>query len=293
MLNDREMTAPTFDEPYPVSDEKVEFFRENGYVRFDNVIDAEELEYLRDALDYALEHRDGFVRDLAATDSDGDDDGDSNGDSDGNSDKEVATDKILQMVNMWEHFPAIKVYSLNSRLAGMARRLTGSEKVWLWHDQALVKKPGPSAASPWHQDQPYWPVKEPGMISCWMALDDVTIDKGCMQFIPGSHKWGEFAPMSFTGDGPALEDVLSDEHKNAWNPEPVELSAGDCTWHHGWTWHYTNPNTTNEIRRALVTIYIPEGVTYAGDEKMEHVLSPSITSKKGEQLRGSAFPLLP
>ena len=99
--------------------------------------------------------------------------------------------------------------------------------------------------------------------------------------------------MSFTGDGPQLEDILSEEQKAIWNPVAIELKAGDCTWHHGWTWHFTNPNTTNEIRRALVTIYIPEGVRYVGDEKQDHVLSPTITSKKGEQLEGTAFPILP
>lgn len=275
------MSQKTFSKPYPVSDEKVDFFHENGYVRFDGVLDAEELDSIRDALGYALDHRDGFVRDLAATDGD-------NADGDGG-----GKDKILQMVNLWQNFPAIKTYSMNSRLAGMARRLTGSRTVRLFHDQALVKEPGPSAASPWHQDQPYWPVKDPGMISCWMALDDVTIEKGCMQFIAGSHKWGEFAPMSFTGDGPQLEDILSDEQKAVWNPIPIELKAGDCTWHHGWMWHFTNPNSTNEIRRAMVTIYIPEGVNYVAEDKMEHVLSHTITSKKGEPLRGTAFPLLP
>lgn len=271
------MPSPTFSKPYPVSDDEVAFFRENGYVRFDGVLNAEELEYLREALGYALDHREGFTRDLAATESDGGE----------------KVDKILQMVNLWEHFPDIKTYSMNSRLAGMARRLTGSPTVRLFHDQALVKKPGPSAPSPWHQDQPYWPSKEPGMISCWMALDDVTIEKGCMQFIAGSHKWGEFPPMSFTGEGPYLEDILSDEQKAVWNPVPIELKAGDCTWHHGLTWHFTNANTTNQIRRALVTIYIPEGITYAAEDKMEHVLTPTITSKKGELLRGSVFQVLP
>jgi len=270
------MPATPFSEPYSVSDEKVDFFRENGYVRFDSVLDASELENVREALGYALDHRDGFVRDLASTDAD-----------------DGGKDKILQMVNLWENFPAIKTYTMNSRLAGMARRLSGSPTVRLFHDQALVKEPGPSAASPWHQDQPYWPVKDPGMISCWMALDDVTIEKGCMQFIAGSHKWGEFPPMSFTGDGPQLEEILSDEQKAVWNPVAIELKAGDCTWHHGWTWHFTNPNSTNEIRRALVTIYIPDGVRFVGDEKQDHVLSPTITSKKGEQLEGTAFPILP
>jgi len=130
------------------------------------------------------------------------------------------------------------------------------------------------------------------MISCWMALDNVTVEKGCMQFIPGSHKWGEFTPMSFTGEGPTVDELLSDEQKAKWHPTAVELKAGDCTWHHGLTWHYTNPNTTNEIRRALVTIYIPEGINYAAEEKMEHVLTPTITSRKGEPLRGTAFPVL-
>jgi len=259
---------------YPVSDESVAFFRDNGYVRFNNVLGPKEIESLRAALTEAMDHRQGFVRDLAKS---------------GESEE---ADKILQMVNLWEHFDAIKAYAMSTRLAEMARRLTGSPTVRLFHDQALVKKPGPSAASPWHQDQPYWPSKEPGMISCWMALDNVTVEKGCMQFIPGSHKWGEFTPMSFTGEGPTVDELLSDEQKAEWNPVAVELQAGDCTWHHGLTWHYTNPNTTNEIRRALVTIYIPEGINYAAEDKMEHVLSPTITSKKGEPLRGTAFPVL-
>lgn len=130
------------------------------------------------------------------------------------------------------------------------------------------------------------------MISCWMALDDVTIDRGCMQFIPGSHKWGEFPPMSFTGDGPVIEELLSDEQKAQWKAVPVELQAGSCTFHHGLTFHFTNPNTTQQTRRALVTIYIPEGITYAAEDKMDHPFSESITSAKGEPLRGSRFPQL-
>ena len=275
------MSDILFAEPYQISDEQVEFFRENGYVKCEQVLAAEELRDIQQSLDFALAHRDGFVRDLAASEDGSDDDGDD------------GSNKILQMVNLWQNFDDIKRYSLNSRIAGMARRLTGSATVRLFHDQALVKEPGPSAPSPWHQDQPYWPVVEPGMLSCWMALDDVTIEKGCMQFIPGSHHWGEFAPMSFTGGGPSLDDILSDEQKAAWNAVPIELKAGDCTWHHGWTWHYTNANSTNETRRAMVTIYIPEGVTFAGDDKQDHPLSPTITIKKGEPLRGSVFPLIP
>lgn len=272
------MYDPLFQSEYPVSDERVAFFRENGYVRFDDVLNGDELEIVRQGMDRARAERKGIVRDLA-----------SSGTAPG---EQAHRDRILQMLNLWESYPEIRAYVFGGRIPRMAQRLNGSPSLYLYHDQALVKEPGPSAASPWHQDQPYWPSREPGMLSCWMALDDVTIARGCMQFIPGSHKWGEFPPISFAGDGPSLRDYLSSEQDAKWNPVPVELKAGSCTFHHGLTFHFTNPNTTDHIRRALVTIYIPEGVTYAADEKMDNPFSDTITSRKGEPLRGTRFPQL-
>jgi ectoine hydroxylase-related dioxygenase (phytanoyl-CoA dioxygenase family) len=260
------MNDALFQTPYEVTDEQVAFYQDNGYVRLDDVLSLEEVEAVRAALERAMEARAAFNRDLAG-----------------------GGDKILQMLNLWEHDDVLKAYSTSPRLAGIAKRLTGSSTVHLFHDQALVKKPGPSAPSPWHQDQPYWPSKEPCMLSCWMALDDVTEDRGAMQFIPGSHKWGEFAPIEFSGEGAQLPDLVPDEQKPNWKPVVEELKAGSCTWHHGLTAHYTRPNTTPHTRRALVTIYIPEGVTFAAEEKMEHPLSDTITSRKGEPLRGSKF----
>ncbi len=262
-----------FQGTYEVTKAQVDFYRANGYVYCPGVLSMEEVETLRTALAEAMEKRAGHVRDLAAAGED-------------ISNKQ---DKILQMLNLWEHSDVFKAYATSPRLAAIAQRLTGSDSIHLFHDQALVKKPGPSAPSPWHQDQPYWPSKEGGMLSCWMALDDVTVDRGAMHFIPESHTWGEFDPVSFTGDGEALFKQLPEDLKSKWTPVPVEYKAGDCTWHHGQTFHFTRPNTTPQTRRAIATIYIPDGVNYAADEKMEHPFSPTITSLKGEPLRGSKF----
>ncbi len=259
---------------YPVSAADRAFYEENGYVRFDNVLNGDEVEALRGALGEAKDNRNIYARDLAGGDG-------ANGD-----------DKILQMLNLWERFDAARSYILSGRIARMAKALTGSSTIHLYHDQALIKEPGPSAPSPWHQDQPYWPSKEPGMLSCWMALDDVTIQRGCMQFIPGSHKWGEFPPISFEGEGRELIDYMTPEQRDKWEPVPVELPAGSCTFHHGLCFHYTNANTTDQVRRALVAIFIPEGINYAADEKMDNPFSDSITSSKGEPLRGTRFPEL-
>lgn len=275
-----------FEEPYAVSDSDVSFFEENGYVRFNDVLSPAEVAALKDDVDRAIAQRDTFARDLGAEERKADGESTDAHESDEQGSEEY---QILQMLNLWQHYPSVKKYVFSRRVAAIAARLAGSSTMRLYHDQCLVKPPHSKAASPWHQDQPYWPTKDPGMLSCWMALDDVTVDRGAMHFIPGSHRWGELPPMSFTGDGPQLDDVLTDEQKQAWNPTPVELHAGSCTFHHGLTFHYTKPNTTDHIRRALVTIYIPEGITYAGDEKMETPFDETITSGKGQPLAGELF----
>ena len=192
------MDNERFGGEYPLTDEQVDFFRENGYVRCDDVLSAEEVAVLRRGVDRAIEERKGFVRDLAPEEK-----------------GEAKNARILQMLNLWEHTSEVEAYVFGGRLGRMAQRLAGGGEIRIYHDQALVKPPGSTAASPWHQDQPYWPSKEPGMFSCWMALDDVTVERGCMQFIPGSHHWGEFPPVSFAGDGTPILDQLTDEQRQA------------------------------------------------------------------------------
>lgn len=263
-----------FQSEYPLTDEQVAFYQENGYVKCEQMFTSEEVEYLKEALAVAQEKRKGFVRDIGKKADEQDRGG----------------DQILQMLNLWENYPAFKPFTLSKRMGNVAKKLTNSEEIYVFHDQALVKEPHANTPSPWHQDQPYWPSKESGMLSIWIALDDVPIERGCMQFVPKSHTWGEFPPVSFTGDPDALYNMLSDEQKAQWNPDPLPIKAGDCTWHHGLTFHYTNGNSTDVPRRVLTIIYIPDGVNYAADEKMPHAFTPTITSKKGEPLRGTAFP---
>jgi ectoine hydroxylase-related dioxygenase (phytanoyl-CoA dioxygenase family) len=265
-----------FQGDYALTDQQISDYQENGFVRCENMFTPEEVEYLKSALAIAQEKRKGFVRDLGKKPEEQKND--------------AGGDQILQMLNLWEHYDEFKPMTLSKRLGNVAKKLTGSEEIRVFHDQALIKDPHANTPSPWHQDQPYWPSKESGMLSIWIALDDVPVERGCMQFVPGSQKWGEFPPVSFTGDPDALYNMLSDEQKAQYEVVAEPIKAGDCTWHHGLTFHYTNGNSTDVPRRVLTIIFIPDGVTYAGDDKMEHALTPTITSKKGELLRGTSFP---
>ena len=123
--------------------------------------------------------------------------------------------------------------------------------------------PGDSKASPWHQDLPYWPMNEARALSCWMALDDVDECNGCMQFVPRSHTWGKFEPINLV-NAQSLFDLVPDRDSKDFMPQVMRMPAGSCTFHHGLTFHYASSNQTGEPRRAMITIYMPEGITYNG-----------------------------
>jgi ectoine hydroxylase-related dioxygenase (phytanoyl-CoA dioxygenase family) len=71
-----------------------------------------------------------------------------------------------------------------------------------YHEHVLDKEPGTEKATPWHQDQPYYPVdgdklvrtawegsiQRSRQISIWMPVDPVSLDSA-VQFVKGSHRW--------------------------------------------------------------------------------------------------------
>jgi ectoine hydroxylase-related dioxygenase (phytanoyl-CoA dioxygenase family) len=103
---------------------------------------------------------------------------------------------------------------------------------------------------PWHQDYAYWASLKPEQVTCWMALDEATPENGCMQLIPGSHKWGLVKH---------IREELQVDPKNL----PMEMvkiapmKPGSILCFHVLTFHYSGPNTSDKSRRALIVDYDP------------------------------------
>lgn len=256
---------------YPVTEEQVRFYEENGYLQLHNVLTMPEVEDLRRHVDRAIEDVKKHSLNLGPRTDSG------------------YTKVFLQMVNIWERYPAIEDYVHNVRVGEIARKLTRSKFVRLWHDQALIKYPKDSKPTAWHQDTVYWPMNEGGGLSCWMALDDVTVENGCMWFIPGTHKLG---PLESVDLGNATEDsILSvlPEAYRARKPAAMPMKAGSCTFHNGLTLHYAGPNVTDKPRRAMVTIYMPAGTTY---RQHPHLVGDRGNLQPGEEFHGPLFPII-
>jgi ectoine hydroxylase-related dioxygenase (phytanoyl-CoA dioxygenase family) len=255
---------------YPITDEQVQFYQENGYVQLFDVLTPAELQAARTAIDEALQMQMDRRHDL-------------NGDP--------KHDRIfLQLVNLWEVHPGMRRYVLSHKLAEIARRLSRARRVRLWHDHALVKMPGDSKPSAWHQDLPYWPMEEAGALSCWMALDDVDEANGCMAFVPGSHSFGKLEPIRLT-DPQDLFSLVSAEVRKGRELRGVfqPMPAGSCTFHEGRTFHYAGPNTKDRPRRAMITIYMPDDIHYNG---ARHVCTDDLNLAAGAVLQGERFPIL-
>ena len=157
-------------------------------------------------------------------------------------------------IRQWREHPYMQ------RAAVLARELMGAD-VRFWYDQLLMKPPGCAATTPWHQDAGYWKGTEADQrgVTCWLALSAAPADSGCMEFVPGSHRRGivEHRPTSGSELNDAIEVVATPAVGTA---VAVPLAAGDATFHHCRTLHFTAGNRSGEPRCAVTLHFAPEDV---------------------------------
>merc|ERR1712137_229622 len=107
----------------------------------------------------------------------------------------------------------------------------------------------------WHQDEMDIPTRDRSLVAAWIALDDATIDNGCLWVHPGSHKSGILYPMKEHTD-PRFDSTIGELHsfpQEAGGGVPVECSAGSVVFYSGYLIHRALNNKTNGFRRAYVS----------------------------------------
>ncbi|MDE0555511.1 MAG: phytanoyl-CoA dioxygenase family protein, partial [Candidatus Poribacteria bacterium] len=183
------------------------------------------------------------------------------------------------------------------------RSLLYTQEVRLCHDQVISKPPHDNGHFGFHHDFFFWPLSPPNIVSCWLALDDATVESGCMHVMPKSHKDERFsvtARAEADGEAAKAREEGREPPPNQWTERqkldishgiPVELKAGECMFHHCLNWHGTPPNVTERQRRAFVMIFMAQDVCYNNAQSPNHVLVPTIEVADGEPLVGEAFPV--
>jgi len=140
----------------------------------------------------------------------------------------------------------------------------------IWHDQALIKQPW-SNPTGFHNDVPYWSFRSAHAASLWVALDDASLQNGCLHMVPGSHAAilaeGEEGAFAETKISKNVGAMMTDDHPASighLDAVPIEYRAGDASIHNGLTAHGAGPNMTPRARRAMTLQMMPAGATFSG-----------------------------
>ena len=229
-----------------VSPAQIQSYRNDGFVVIDGWLTHDELEQWRNAYDEAVGERTTRLP--------------------GREGPPPKTGKIfdnifLQRVNLWQTNKRICSLLHTERIGKHAATLAGVDAIRVYHDQALIKEPWANA-TPWHMDGAYWSFHSRDAITIWIALDDVTVQNGCLYFLPGTFQQAEFTDIPL---GSNMKGMF--ESCPQWaeiNPVPAVMKAGSCSFHNGLTPHAAGPNMTTGRRRALACVFMPDGATFNG-----------------------------
>ncbi len=266
--------ARTEAEQYKLTPEQVQNYRKNGFVHSVPIMTQEQVGRLRNGLE-AIVTKKARVEELISKESSG---GKEN------------ENKLTYMQGAWMIDEAIHDLVFHPAITVKLAQLLNTPRVRFWHDQVFYKPPRTGGNVAWHQDYSYWQRAQPSQhITCWIGLDDSRTDNGCLQAIPGSHRWPLLDMTALTGDMQGLDKQLSPEQRAAFKPMPLEQPTGTCSFHHDHTVHGSYPNTSERPRRAIVLNYMADGTVSAAEDG---VMMPGFkTIPKGQKIEGEWFPL--
>ncbi len=221
-------------QPTTLSKEDIESFNERGFLTGIEIFNNSAIQDIRDYFDKLLQ----------------------NAMASGNDSYSIST----------AHLKHKKVYDLllNEKVVSIVGDLLG-ENIIGWGSHFFCKLPGDVKRISWHQDASYWPFSHTNTVSCWLAIDDATIENGCMKFIPGSHRFGLIDyEMSKNEEKNVLNQTVH-KAENYGDPLTIELNAGQISIHSDLLLHSSNPNISEHRRCGLSLRYCtPDVKAYAG-----------------------------
>ncbi|WP_460996036.1 phytanoyl-CoA dioxygenase family protein [Spirosoma harenae] len=232
-VTDKETLVHELETEYTVSQEAIDSYRKNGYVKLKHVLSPAVLDYYG-----------GIITDLVFK---------LNTLTKPMEERTTYERAFLQIMNLWREDAKAKEFVFSKRLAKIAADLMGVEGVRIYHDQALYKEPS-GGITPWHADQFYWPLASTNTVTVWIPLQDVPMEMGPLAFAEGSQHVEIGRDVEISDES---EKILADELQKqnfSMNDTPFEL--GEVSYHAGWTFHRAGPNVSNKPRKVMTMIYM-------------------------------------
>ena len=238
--------------PYDfLSPEQIKSFDENGYAIVEDAFTSEEIEKVLEKIDpfefnvtEALKGLDGGKFFISRA------------------------EEITFTTHLVTQSEELKEFSKHEVFTGICKDLVGDD-VRLYWDQAVYKKPGTKDEFPWHQDNGYTFIEPQAYLTCWVALTDTDETNGCPCVMPGLHKKGTLHHET--------TDIGYEIPLDSSDSVTLPLKAGSIAVFSSLTPHRTGPNLNENIRKAYILQYAPEG--------SKRLISHSLSEEVNEESR--------
>ncbi|MCA9176101.1 MAG: phytanoyl-CoA dioxygenase family protein [Planctomycetales bacterium] len=188
-----------------------------------------------------------------------------------------AVRKINQCAERDEVFMQV---AQDPRIVDVVAMLLGPD-IKLYGSQCFMKPAG-GIEKPYHQDSAYFTIEPLALVTCWIALDDVTLDNGCLWVIPGSHL-GELHEHSEPWQvGDRVDMQVPEARIDRLRETPITMPAGSCSFHHSKLLHRSGPNRSLRPRRGLAIHYMSARSRWTHPSHPQ----PSYPQIRGQQFEG-------
>lgn len=231
---------------FNLSQEAKQSFADNGFVIIRSFYDAQKLSKTKIALDRYITEVVPSLPDSDAFYIDKSDPG-----------------TLKQLQRIAENDTYFQRYQYDTDALSVSSQLLG-EDVHTRGVEWFCKPAGSAHPTPPHQDNFYFCLTPPSVVTMWIALDVVDNTNGCLHYVPGSHKRGirDHGSTSIVGFSQGIVDFGDEEMEIE---VPVHLQPGDCVVHHGNTIHRADPNPSDRTRRGFALVI--EGASAQRDEE--------------------------
>ncbi|WP_290496649.1 phytanoyl-CoA dioxygenase family protein [Hyphomonas sp. UBA4494] len=201
-------------------------------------------------------------------------------------------------VAAWSTERGVREVAFDSRLPDIAADLLGARYLNFWEDTTFVKAPHTRQKTAFHQDLAYFQIKGTQCVIVWIPLDPAGNDNGVLQYVRGSHKWGEtYAPNVFvsqtpvrTSPEPRCPDI--EGAPGAFDIVSFDVEPGDVIIHHVMTVHGAGGNPSDRWRRAVSFRYCGDEVRYFDRQGAIPQVGVAHSLSDGDRLFSADYPVV-
>lgn len=163
--------------------------------------------------------------------------------------------------------PVFDAFSRTPELANVAHSI-GFVNPLILQSMYIFKPPGIGGEVVCHQDSTYLYTEPESCVGFWFALEDATLENGCMQFIPGGHR-GPLRKRNYRRDDGQLVTETVDDSPWPGEPVPVEAEAGTLVVFDGRAPHMSEANRSNKSRHAYTLHMIDADSDYPANNWLQ------------------------